>query len=139
MAWGLNRDGQLGNGTRDTGWTPAEHIHRSAADFGLECRQPLVKLRDQRAIERARLASGWVFGIDHQPPVDDDSSIVSGDGNRPKIARVRNRSIDIAVLAYVPMQPHRRSFVLPRAIRRGIVVPGKVVSDDRWIEADDAG
>ena len=24
MAWGLNRDGQLGNGTRDNGWTPAE-------------------------------------------------------------------------------------------------------------------
>ena len=24
MAWGLNRDGQLGNGTRDTGWTPVE-------------------------------------------------------------------------------------------------------------------
>lgn len=24
MAWGLNRDGQLGNGTRNTGWTPAE-------------------------------------------------------------------------------------------------------------------
>ena len=24
MAWGLNHDGQLGNGTRDNGWTPAE-------------------------------------------------------------------------------------------------------------------
>ncbi len=24
MAWGHNRDGQLGNGTRDNGWTPAE-------------------------------------------------------------------------------------------------------------------
>jgi alpha-tubulin suppressor-like RCC1 family protein len=24
MAWGYNRDGQLGNGTRDSGWTPAE-------------------------------------------------------------------------------------------------------------------
>ncbi len=24
MAWGLNRDGQLGNGTRDNGWTPVE-------------------------------------------------------------------------------------------------------------------
>jgi len=24
MAWGHNRDGQLGNGTRDDGWTPAE-------------------------------------------------------------------------------------------------------------------
>lgn len=24
MAWGLGRDGQLGNGTRDSGWTPAE-------------------------------------------------------------------------------------------------------------------
>ena len=24
MAWGLNRDGQLGNGTRDNGWMPAE-------------------------------------------------------------------------------------------------------------------
>ena len=24
MAWGYNRDGQLGNGTRDNGWTPAE-------------------------------------------------------------------------------------------------------------------
>ena len=24
MAWGNNRDGQLGNGTRDSGWTPAE-------------------------------------------------------------------------------------------------------------------
>ena len=24
MAWGLNHDGQLGNGTRDNGWEPAE-------------------------------------------------------------------------------------------------------------------
>ncbi|MBC7940211.1 MAG: hypothetical protein H7Z19_10685 [Chitinophagaceae bacterium] len=24
MAWGLNRDGQLGNGSRDNGWTPVE-------------------------------------------------------------------------------------------------------------------
>lgn len=78
MAWGLNRDGQLGNGTRDDGWTPAEvsglnrivAIAAGVASFAGNCFSGAV--RDDGTVWMWGSGASGVMGNGTRNPSPDD-------------------------------------------------------------------
>jgi alpha-tubulin suppressor-like RCC1 family protein len=77
MAWGLNRDGQLGNGTRDSAWTPVEvsglerivDIGAGVASFAGNCYSGAV--RDDGTV--------WLWGSGGSGVMGNGTPLVSPD------------------------------------------------------------